>query len=139
MSLTGRASSSGELHGSVNSAGKLHGNAEASKVMTGKMAGLKTIQGYSAYEVAVLNGFVGSEEEWLESLKGETGEQGERGEPGQRGDKGDRGDPGVSGVYIGSTEPSEQSVNVWIDPNGDGDIIIDVEAITVAEIREICS
>lgn len=33
-------------------------------------------RGYSAYEVAVQNGFVGTEEEWLESLKGETGEPG---------------------------------------------------------------
>ena len=33
-------------------------------------------RGYSAYEVAVQNGFVGTEEEWLESLKGEQGEPG---------------------------------------------------------------
>ena len=33
-------------------------------------------RGYSAYEVAVLNGYVGTEEEWLESLKGEEGEPG---------------------------------------------------------------
>ena len=33
-------------------------------------------RGYSAYEVAVLNGFVGTEEEWLDSLKGEPGEPG---------------------------------------------------------------
>ena len=33
-------------------------------------------RGYSAYEIAVQNGFVGTEEEWLESLKGETGEPG---------------------------------------------------------------
>lgn len=30
------------------------------------------IQGKSAYEVAVENGFKGTEQEWLESLKGET-------------------------------------------------------------------
>lgn len=33
-------------------------------------------RGYSAYEVAVQNGFVGTEEEWLESLKGEKGDPG---------------------------------------------------------------
>ena len=32
--------------------------------------------GDSAYQVAVNNGFVGTEEEWLESLKGEKGETG---------------------------------------------------------------
>ncbi len=33
--------------------------------------------GLSAYQVAVSNGFVGTEEEWLQSLKGEQGEPGE--------------------------------------------------------------
>lgn len=37
------------------------------------------IQGASAYEIAVANGFVGTEEEWLESLKGEQGEPGKPG------------------------------------------------------------
>lgn len=36
-------------------------------------------RGYSAYEIAVQNGFVGTEEEWLESLKGEDGKDGEDG------------------------------------------------------------
>ena len=35
--------------------------------------------GMSAYESAVKNGFKGSEEEWLESLKGEQGKQGAQG------------------------------------------------------------
>ena len=30
------------------------------------------LQGKSAYEIAVENGFQGTEQEWLESLKGET-------------------------------------------------------------------
>lgn len=33
-----------------------------------------TLQGMSAYEVAVKNGYTGTEAEWLASLKGETGE-----------------------------------------------------------------
>lgn len=41
--------------------------------------------GKSAYEVALDNGFEGTEEEWLASLKGEQGEQGEKGEQGERG------------------------------------------------------
>lgn len=36
-------------------------------------------QGLSAYQIALNNGFVGTEEEWLASLKGETGEQGAQG------------------------------------------------------------
>ena len=35
--------------------------------------------GKSAYEIAVENGFEGTEEEWLESLQGEDGERGDRG------------------------------------------------------------
>lgn len=34
------------------------------------------IRGASAYEIAVANGFVGTEEEWLASLKGEKGDSG---------------------------------------------------------------
>lgn len=33
------------------------------------LSGMQGIQGWSAYEVAVRNGFVGTEEEWLQSLK----------------------------------------------------------------------
>ena len=35
---------------------------------------LNTWRGYSAYEIAVQNGFEGSESEWLQSLKGADGE-----------------------------------------------------------------
>ncbi len=35
--------------------------------------------GLSAYEIAVKNGFIGTEQEWLESLKGDKGETGESG------------------------------------------------------------
>lgn len=62
--------------------------------------------GLSAYEIAVLHGYVGTEEEWLESLQGEqgpqgpegpTGPQGERGETGQQGQEGPEGQPGEVG------------------------------------------
>ena len=39
--------------------------------------GAEVIQGKSAYDIAVDNGFVGTEEEWLESLKGTDGKDGE--------------------------------------------------------------
>ncbi len=35
---------------------------------------MQTWRGYSAYEIAVQNGFEGTEEEWLASLKGERGD-----------------------------------------------------------------
>lgn len=61
------------LTGNVNSTGELQGKAESGGVLVGKLSGLKTIHGYSAYEVAVINGFSGTEKEWLASLKGEPG------------------------------------------------------------------
>ncbi len=45
--------------------------------------------GKSAYQIAVDNGFTGTEAEWLASLKGETGAQGEKGEKGEKGEAGD--------------------------------------------------
>lgn len=55
------------------------------------------VQGDSAYEVAVKNGFVGTEEEWLESLKGEPGPAGPQGEKGEKGDVGSQGPQGIQG------------------------------------------
>lgn len=34
---------------------------------------LETLNGKSAYQIAVKNGFIGTEQEWLDSLKGESG------------------------------------------------------------------
>ena len=50
--------------------------------------------GASAYDIAVKNGFAGSETEWLASLKGDTGDTGPAG---PKGDKGDQGIPGTDG------------------------------------------
>lgn len=55
------------------------------------------VQGDSAYEVAVKNGFVGTEEEWLESLKGEPGPAGPQGPKGDKGDIGPQGPKGDTG------------------------------------------
>lgn len=44
--------------------------------------GIKGDPGLSAYQVAVANGFAGSQAEWLASLKGEKGDRGETGPPG---------------------------------------------------------
>ena len=65
--------------------------------------------GDDAYQVAVQQGYEGTAQEWLDSLKGERGPQGEQGERGPRGpqgkigpegpkgDKGDKGDQGIQG------------------------------------------
>ena len=95
------------------------------------LSGAQGIQGLSAYQVAVQEGFVGTEEEWLQSLKGDKGDKGEKGdqgeqgpqgdpgpqgepgEPGIQGEKGEQGEPGKSAtITIGETvtlEPGEQA------------------------------
>ena len=60
--------------------------------------GEKGEDGKSAYEVAVEEGFVGTVEEWLASLKGEDGEPGQQGEPGPQGAQGPQGEKGETGA-----------------------------------------
>ncbi|QAY26943.1 minor tail protein [Streptomyces phage Shawty] len=61
------------------------------------------VPGPSAYEVAVAEGFTGTEAEWLDSLEGPQGPQGiqgvkgDTGAQGPKGDKGDTGDVGPTG------------------------------------------
>lgn len=84
--------------------------------------GINGLNGLSAYQIAIDNGFDGTEQEWLESLKGKDGLPGEAGSSGQSGDKGDKGDPGKDGVtyipQIGSvttvrpTENASASVDI---------------------------
>ena len=64
--------------------------------------------GKSAYEIAVQNGYDGTETDWLESLKGQKGDTGEPGADGAKGDpgeKGDRGEPGTPGEKGDQGEP----------------------------------
>ena len=60
---------------------------------------LDSLQGKSAYEIAVEQGFSGTEAEWLKSLEGE------------------------SGVYVGSGEMPDDC-NVQIDPQGDASQVV---------------
>ncbi len=60
--------------------------------------------GKSAYEIAVENGFVGSEQEWLDSLRGDAGLNGLPGFDGEKGDKGEDGEKGETGLGIKKTE-----------------------------------
>ena len=55
------------------------------------------LDGRSAYEIAVDNGFEGTEAEWLASLTGPQGEKGDTGEQGPQGEKGDTGEQGPQG------------------------------------------
>lgn len=70
-------------------------------------AGPQGDPGKSAYQIALDNGFEGTEPAWLASLKGPKGDQGlkgEKGDPGQNGAQGPagaigpKGDPGQNGA-----------------------------------------
>lgn len=54
-------------------------------------------QGLSAYQVAVANGYVGTEAAWIASLKGVKGDTGLKGDKGDKGDTGTQGLQGVKG------------------------------------------
>lgn len=73
----------------------------AGKRLKGRINSVDTLI-LSAYAIAVKNGFEGTEEEWLASLKGE------------KGDKGDKGD----------FEYSEEIALIAKDPNNDGNVIL---------------
>lgn len=81
------------------------------------------VAGDSAYEVAVDNGFVGTEEEWLDSLVGPQGPQGVQGIQGIPGTPGADGADGADGtsytgpsITVDDVAPSSPAVgDVWID------------------------
>ena len=68
---------------------------------TSAVPGPKGADGKSAYEIAKENGYTGTKEEWLQSLKGErgpAGPEGPRGQDGSVGPQGIRGFQGVQGI-----------------------------------------
>lgn len=68
--------------------------------------------GKSAYEIAVENGFVGSEMDWLDSL---IGEQGPQGEQGLSGDDGQDGVNGLSAYELAVLNGFEGTEQDWLD------------------------
>ena len=61
------------------------------------LKGENGIDGKSAYQLAVEKGFVGTETEWIASLKGETGPMGPQGIQGKIGPQGLKGETGATG------------------------------------------
>lgn len=87
----------GSTEGAVITEDEVSISEEANTAVT---AGDDLPRGKSAYEVAVDNGFSGSETEWLASLKGAKGDKGDtgaKGDKGATGEKGDTGEPGAKG------------------------------------------
>lgn len=70
--------------------------------------------GDSAYQVALNNGFKGTEQEWLTSLVGPQGPQGQPGQDGQD-------DVSGSSIHIGPEPPEDETIDIWINPDGEPD------------------
>lgn len=62
------------------------------------VAGPRGERGYSAYDLAVKNGYTGTEKEWLTYLKGDKGDKGDTGATGATGPAGTNGKDGVNGA-----------------------------------------
>lgn len=73
MSYKGTLDNSAKLSGVLsNEETQLKGQLDGVKSINGTLS-TPALRGYSAYQIAVINGFVGTEEEWLESLQGRDG------------------------------------------------------------------
>lgn len=70
MSLVGTLSTASNMTGKISPPQILSGIVSDATRLTGKLSN-STLRGYSAYDIAVLEGYTGTEEEWLETLKGE--------------------------------------------------------------------
>ena len=70
---------------------------ETSATLHNGANGEKGTDGKSAYQIAVEQGYQGSESDWLSSLKGDKGDPGDRGLQGVPGEKGEKGDTGADG------------------------------------------
>lgn len=98
----------------------------ATNKLVGNMYAVLGRDGLSAYEIALQNGFEGTEQEWLASLKGADGTMSfedltEEQKASLKGEK------GSSGVYVGSGDMPEDC-NVQIDPNGDTPTLDDINS-----------
>lgn len=71
--------------------------AEIDKKIASVHDGKDGADGKSAYQIAVDNGYIGTEQEWVTSLKGEKGDTGAPGATGEKGEPGEKGDPGTDG------------------------------------------
>ena len=72
--------------------------------------GEKGTDGKSAYQIAVEQGYQGSESDWLSSLKGDKGEKGDTGLQGERGEKGETGQQGEQGPKGEKGDPGNRGL-----------------------------
>lgn len=81
-------------------------------------SGADGADGKSAYQIALDNGFVGSQSEWLASLKGDKGDKGEKGDTGEQGIQGIQGEKGDTGVPGKDGKDGKNGITPTIGANG---------------------
>ena len=100
------------------------------------------IEGKSAYQIAVEKGFIGTETEWIASLKGEIGPMGPQGIQGKTGPQGIQGEIGPQGIQgeVGPIGP--QGIQGKIGPQGpkgDSYKITETDYAAIAEMVPVPS
>lgn len=101
---------------------------------------LKGQDGRSAYQVAVDNGFSGTEQEWLNSLQGDQGPagrdgiDGKDGAPGRDGINGRDGAPGRDGIDGKDGAPGPEGKQGKTGPKGDSYIITEADYAEIANL-----
>ena len=116
---------SNEIIGTVSTTGSIKG----------KLAAVLGKDGDSAYEIAVKNGYTGTETEWLASLKGDKGDKGDTGATGPQGiqgiqgEKGDTGEQGIQGIQGVKGEKGDKG------DKGDAFTYADFTAEQLAELK----
>ncbi len=95
-----------------------------------------TLSGKSAYEIAVSQGFEGSEKEWLESLVGAKGEDGANGENGQDGQSvyiGENGNWWIGDTDTGVSVLSQGGEAIYAVPNFVGKTLSEIQDMPEAK------
>ena len=87
---------------------------ETSATLHNGANGEKGTDGKSAYQIAVEQGYQGSESDWLSSLKGDKGDKGEKGNTGAKGNPGQDGADGKSAYAIAVEHGYEDSEDKWL-------------------------
>lgn len=95
------------------------GMTKVKKALIGNIHLLKKVSGYSAYDLAVADGFKGTLKEWLASLKGDPGYTPQKGTDYNDGEKGD---PGTLENHSGIDALNLPIINV-ADPTKDTDAV----------------